>query len=83
MEKGGTVNCENERGREDGNDTREKEEKNLEEVIEEKLEEELSVDVDVKRRGPILWISTGCNCSILLFCPLFFFLSSNPKKVSW
>ena len=34
-------------------------EKTLEDLIEEILEEELSVDVDVKRRGPFLWISRG------------------------
>ena len=31
----------------------------MDDAIEEKLEENLSVDVDVTRRGPILWISTG------------------------
>ena len=43
------------------------EEKSLEKKIEEKLEEKLPVDVHVKRRGPILWISTGkqLQCSIL------------------
>ena len=38
---------------------KDKKDKSLEDAIEEKLEENLSVDVDVKRRGPILWISTG------------------------
>ena len=37
----------------------EEKEKTLEDLIEEILEEELSVDVDVKRRGPFLWISRG------------------------
>ena len=63
MEKGSrhdnTVNCENDRDQKNGDNSREKEEKSLEAVIEEKLEEKLSVDVDVRRRGPILWISTG------------------------
>ena len=61
MEKGSrddkTVNCE--KYHENGGDSRENEEKSLEAVIEEKLEEKLSVDVDVRRKGPILWISTG------------------------
>ena len=39
----------------------EEKEKTLEDLIEEILEEELSVDVDVKRRGPFLWISRGSN----------------------
>ena len=38
---------------------KEEKDKSLEDAIEEKLEEKLSVDVDVTRRGPILWISTG------------------------
>ena len=63
MEKGSrhdnTVNCENGRDHKNGDNSRENEEKSLESVIEEKLEEKLSVDVDVRRRGPILWISTG------------------------
>ena len=63
MEKGSrddnTVNCEKDRDHENGDDLRENKEKSLEAVIEEKLEEKLSVDVDVRRRGPILWISTG------------------------
>ena len=63
MEKGGrhdnTVTCEHERDLKEGDDVDEKGEKSLEKVIEEKLEKELSVDVDVRRRGPILWISTG------------------------
>ena len=59
-----TVSCENERDHKEGDDADEKEEKSLEKVIEEKLEEELPVDVDVKRKGPILWISTGAQyCS--------------------
>merc|ERR1712192_74302 len=54
-----TVNCENDRDHhKNGDNLREKEEKSLESVIEEKLEEKVSVDVDVRRRGPILWIST-------------------------
>ena len=40
-------------------DVDEEKEKTLEDLIEEILEEELSVDVDVKRRGPFLWISRG------------------------
>ena len=40
-------------------DVDEEKEKTLEDLIEEILEEELSVDVDVKRKGPFLWISRG------------------------
>ena len=79
MEKGSshenTVSCENERDPKEGEDDADEkeeekslekviEEKSLEKVIEEKLKKELSLDVNVKRRGPILWISTGCNSSI-------------------
>lgn len=69
------VNCDNERDHKDGDDAREKEkEKSLEEVIEEKLEEELSVDVEVKRRGPILWISTGAHICLSVLT------SSDPEE---
>ena len=45
---------------------KEEKDKSLEDAIEEKLEEKLSVDVDVTRRGPILWISTGAQLECLL-----------------
>ena len=44
---------------------KEEKDKSLEDAIEEKLEEKLSVDVDVTRRGPILWISTGAQLECL------------------
>ena len=73
------VNCDNERDHKDGDDAREKEkEKSLEEVIEEKLEEELSVDVEVKRRGPILWISTGAH-----ICLSVLSLSDPEERQRW
>ena len=68
-----TVSCENERDHKEGDDADEKEEKSLEKVIEEKLEEELSVEVDVRRKGPILWISTGAQLQWSIF-------SSGPEE---
>ena len=51
-------------------DVDEEKEKTLEDLIEEILEEELSVDVDVKRRGPFLWISRGSCMKMYTFAGL-------------